>query len=145
VDDSSPDGYSKEWKIVNGQDILTILAIITLLVGLGSAVLIYQTAGAGSDSDNVLGYEITGGTAYPIRPEDSRSYQRNLQFVGGKAYVLIDEFQRWFTGLWHGKTLAFIVAGITILLSSGFFYAANNLPSWLEYNGKGEKNRDGPS
>jgi hypothetical protein len=129
-------------KITNKQDILTIFGIMTLLIGLGGSVLIYSVAD--DDKDGVLGYEVVGGSVYPIRPEDSRMYQRDLQLVGGKAYVLIDQFQRWFRGLWHGKALAHMVAGITILISAGFFYAANNPPSQSKYDARGEKNRDNP-
>jgi len=47
-------------------------AVMILLVGLGSAVLIYRTAE--NDSNSVLGYEIIVEQAYPIRPEDSKMY-----------------------------------------------------------------------
>ena len=73
-----------------------------------------------------------------------RYMQRDLQIVGGKAFVLEDKFQRWFTGLWHGKSLAFMVAGITLLISAGFFYAANNLPSLSRDYARDEKNRGNP-
>ena len=111
-----------------------------MLVGLGSAVLIYQSAG--DDSDNVLGYEIIGGSAYPIRPEDSRTYRRDLELYGGKAAVIADDFSRWFVGLWHGKSLAFTVAVISIFISLGFFFAANRLPSRLKSDVHSENNRE---
>jgi len=48
---------------------LILIGAIIMVVGLGSAIWIYQSA---SDySGSVLGYEIIGGTAYPIAPEDS--------------------------------------------------------------------------
>jgi signal transduction histidine kinase len=101
---------------------LIFVGVIILLVGLGSAVLIYYQS-PGNDSDNVLGYEIIGGSSYPIRPEDSRIYRRDLELYGGKAAVLTDQFSRWFGGLWRGKTLAFTVAGISIFISFLFFLA----------------------
>ena len=109
---------------------LILISAIILLVGLGSAILIYQTAG--DDSDSVLGYEIVGGTAYPIRPEDSRTYIRNLELYGGKAAVVVDDFRRWFGELWHGKALAFTVAGICIFISLVIFFVANRLPPRLK-------------
>ncbi|MGO8717206.1 MAG: hypothetical protein ACLQSX_15215 [Smithella sp.] len=136
------DSHNRKRKVANKQDILTIFGIMILLIGFGISVFIYLMAD--NDENNFLGYEVIGGSAYPIRPEDSKAYQRDLQIVGGKAFVLEDKFQRWFTGLWHGKSLAFMVAGITLLISAGFFYAANNLPSLSRDYARDEKNRGNP-
>ena len=118
---------------------LIFIGVIIMLVGLGSAIAIYQSAG--DDSESVLGYEIIGGTAYPIRPEDSRMYRHDLEHYGGKAAVLMDDFNRWFVGLWHGKSLAFTVAGISIFISLLFFFAANRLPFILKSNVHSENNQ----
>ena len=130
-----------KWKISDPQTCLNLISVIILLVGLGSAVLIYRTAG--NDSNGVLGYEIIGGQAYPIKPEDSKMYRHDLELYGGKAAVLSDEFSRWFVGLWHGKSLAFTVAYITLFISFMVFYIANHLPSRLKYDVHSESNRDG--
>ena len=130
-----------KWKISDPLTYLNLISVIILLVGLGSAVLIYRTVG--NDSNGVLGYEIIGGTAYPIRPEDSKMYLRDLQIYSGKAGVLADEFRRWFVGLWYGKSLAFTVAYITLFVSFVVFYAANHLPSRLKSDVHSENNRDG--
>ncbi|MCX5825514.1 MAG: hypothetical protein NTY86_18980 [Deltaproteobacteria bacterium] len=103
-----------KWKITDPQICLNLISVIILLVGLGSAALIYQTAG--DDSNKVLGYEIIGGQAYPI-------------LYGGKASVLTDEFSRWFVGLWQGKSLAFTISYITLFVFFVVFYFANHLPS----------------
>ena len=130
-----------KWKISDPQTYLNLISVIILLVGLGSAVLIYRTAE--NDSNSVLGYEIVGGQAYPIRPEDSKMYRHDLELYGGKAAVLSDEFSRWFAGLWHGKSLAFTVAYITLFISFVVFYIANHLPSRLKSDVRSENNRDG--
>ena len=130
-----------KWKISDPQTYLNLISVIILLVGLGSAVLIYRTAE--NDSNSVLGYEIIGGQAYPIMPEDSKMYLRDLQLYSGKAGVLADEFRRWFVGLWYGKSLAFTVAYITLFISFVVFYAANHLPSRLKSDVHSENNRDG--
>jgi hypothetical protein len=114
-------------KISDLRACLNLISAIILLVGLGSAALLYQTAE--TDLSSVLGYEIIGGTAYPIRPENSKMYRHDLELYGGKAAVLADELSRWFVGLWHGKSLAFMVAGISIFISFGIFFAAKCLPS----------------
>lgn len=129
-----------KWKIANLQVCLNLIGIIILLVGFGSAILIYRTAE--NESINVLGYEEGDRSVYPIAPEDSKKYLRDLELYGGKANVLIDEFRRWFVGLWHGKSFAFTVACITIFISAAAFYAAQHLPSSLKPNDRSENNRD---
>ncbi|MCX5828329.1 MAG: hypothetical protein NTV58_10070 [Deltaproteobacteria bacterium] len=119
-----------KWTTTDRQTYLNLIGIIILLVGLGIAILIYSTAENGSKE--VLGYEIIDGQAYPIMPEDSKMYVHNLQVFGGKASVLMDEFRRWFVGLWHGKSLAFTVAFITIFISIPFFFFAKHLPDSYE-------------
>ncbi len=94
---------------------LYLIAAIILLAGLGSAVLIYQTAG--NDSDNGLGYPGL---------DDSRMYRHDLELYGGKFNLITDEFMRWFAGLWHGKTLAYTITWITAIASFGLFMAARH-------------------
>jgi hypothetical protein len=118
-----------KWKITNLQTCLYLISAIILLVGLSSAILIYLTAE--NDSDSVLGYE------------DSKMYIHDLELYGGKANVLANEFMRWFVGLWHGKSLAFTVACITIFISFGFFFLANHLRSDLKSDARGKNNRIG--
>jgi hypothetical protein len=104
---------------------LYLVGVVVLMLGLGSALFIYQTAG--DDSTNILGYEEEGGTRHPIMPEDSKQYLRNMELYGGKMNVMADEFNRWFIGLWQGKSLAFTIGCLTILVSFGIFYAADHL------------------
>ncbi|MCX5893867.1 MAG: hypothetical protein NTW80_13055, partial [Deltaproteobacteria bacterium] len=104
---------------------LKLISAIILLVGLSSAIWIYQSAG--NAPYGALGYEVVDGTIYPLMPEDSKMYRHNLELYGGKLNVIMDDFRRWFLGLWHGKSLAFILAGTAILISYGFFYAAKHL------------------
>jgi hypothetical protein len=113
-----------KWKITDPQISLNLISFIILVVGLGSALLIYHIAG--DNSDSVLGYEIVGGSAYPIRPEDSRLHLRNLQLSGGKMSILTDELNRWFVGLWQGKSLAFTISYITLFVFFVVFYFANH-------------------
>jgi len=106
-----------QWKITNLQTRLYLIAAIILLVGLGSAILIYLTAG--DASENLLIYEF----------EHSNAYRHNLELYAGKWNVLADEFSRWFDGLWHGRSLAFTVACIFIFISFVVFFVAYHLPA----------------
>jgi hypothetical protein len=130
-----------KWKSANPQTWLKLISAIILLVGLGSAVLIYQTAE--TDLSSALGYDIAGQSVYPIMPENSKMYKHDLELYGGKAAVLADDFRRWFVGLWHGKSLAFTVAFISIFISFGFFFAANYMPPPLKSDVRSENNRNG--
>ncbi len=129
-----------KWNILDRRTCLNLIGAIILLVGLGSAILIYRTAE--NASNDVLGYEQGSGSVYPVSPGDSKKYLRDMELYGGKANVLVDEFRRWFVGLWHGESLAFTVGCITIFISSGIFYAANHPPSGLESDLTKRSNRD---
>jgi len=130
-----------KWKIADRRTYLNLIGSVILLIGLGSAILIYRAAE--NDSNNVLGYVGGDGSVYPVTPEDSKKYLRDMELYGGKANVLADDFRRWFVGLWHGKSLAFTVACITILISAGVFYAAHYTPSSSESDNRSENNPDG--
>ena len=104
---------------------LKIINLAILMVGLSSAWWIYQTADR--VPPGLLGYEQAEGIFYPVYPDDSKKYLRDLELYGGKANVLMDGLRRWFVGLWQGKSLAFTISGVTILLSSGIFYLTAKL------------------
>ena len=124
ISDDRKNRHIMKWKIADRRICLNLIGSVILLVGLGSAILIHRTAE--NDSKNILGYVGGNGSVYPVTPEDSKKYLRDMELYGGKANVLADDFRRWFVGLWHGKSLAFTVASITILISVGFFYAAHH-------------------
>jgi len=98
-----------------------LITSIILLIGLGSAILIYH--GAQNSPEGVLGYSVEGGEAFPVTPETSKAYSHDLELYGGKMNLLADEFRRWFAGLWHGRSLACTVAVLTLLLAAIFFLA----------------------
>jgi hypothetical protein len=110
------------WKIADHRLCFNLIGVIILLGGLGSALMIYRFAE--NNLTNVLCYEEGGGSVYPVNLEDSKKYIRDLELYGGKANVLATEFRLWLVGLWQGESLAFTIAFITVLISSGFFYAA---------------------
>jgi hypothetical protein len=106
---------------------LYLSCIVILAMGLCGSVLIYLTAE--EDPVSAASYVVVGGEAYPIAPENSKKYVRELRRFGGKAAVLFDEFNRWFDALWHGKSLAITLACISVFVSLGLFLFANWLPS----------------
>jgi hypothetical protein len=110
----------------NPRTSLYLLSGIILLVGFVGAAFIYRTAA--NAPNNVLGYVEGDGSVYPVMPEDSKTYLRDMELYGGKANVLADELRRWFAGLWHGKSLAYTIACVSALLALGVFSAAARLP-----------------
>ena len=90
------------------------IAVMILALGLGGALTIYLTVGP--IPADLLGYNLL----------DSKKSLRELELYGGKANVLSVEFQQWFAGLWHGRTLAATVAVLTVLLAFAFWFVASN-------------------
>ena len=127
-----------KWKNINLRKGLYFLSALILLAGAAGAALIYWAAM--NDSAGDAGYEVIGGYIYPGPSENSKRYIHDLQLYGGNAAVLADGFMRWFGGLWHGTSLAYTVAGISILISFVVFVTANNVPSRLTTGVTGENN-----
>ena len=127
-------------KIPNQRTFLNLISAIILLVGLGSAALIFQRAG--DIPYGAWGYESADGTIHPIMPQDSKMYRHNLEVYGGKLNVMMDDFRRWFERLWHGRSLAIIIGCTTIIISFGFFYTANYLTQPLRFDEHNGNNPD---
>ena len=104
------------WKNVNRRMRLHLATAALLLAGLSGSAFIYLNA-TGS-SGNSSEYEFEG----------TKQYVHDLELYGGKANVLATEFGKWFAGLWHGKSLAFTLATITIIISLGLFLVAHHMP-----------------
>lgn len=92
-----------------------LVTILMLFAGLGSAVVIYLTAGSPGESSMVDEFE------------ESKRFVHDLELYGGKANVIANKFSRWFDGLWHGQSLAFTVAFLTVVISVGYFFMSRHL------------------
>ena len=115
---------------------LYLSSIVVLILGICAAAAIWFTA----EDDPLAGaYQVVmvDGKAYPVAPGQSKAYVRQVQQFGGKAAVLFDEIDRWFAGLWRGKSLALTVGWISI-----FAAAVLLLAGYLSRGpGTGEDNR----
>lgn len=131
LDQRDASGTSSWFSRLLGETAATRLARIRLItgailaVGLGSAVALYLTAR--SRLANPLGYE----------PEDTKKYLRQLEMVGGKANVVASEFRRWFEELWQGRSLAYTIAVLTLLVAFAFWFFATHLGPETEHPGDG--------
>jgi hypothetical protein len=111
------------WKILKQRTCLNLISAMIIVAGLGSSFLIYQMAR--NDTYGASDYEADNRGILSITPENSKLYRHNLEIYGGKFAIIMDDFRRWFVGLWYGKSLAFIIACTTVIISFILFYKAN--------------------
>ena len=97
-----------------------------LLAGWVGAAAIYT--GSSDENSDALGYEFVDGVAYPILAYESKSYRHDLERFGGKAAIMADDFNRWFSGLWIGKRLAYTLATLATGAALACFLTARRLP-----------------
>lgn len=102
------------------------LAVAVLGAGLLAALFAHLRAGPGEAP--LLGYDGLGGAAYPVRPQDSKTYLRSMEMYGGKANLLAEEFREWFASLWQGGRLALTLAGISLVLALFLYYVSTRFP-----------------
>lgn len=60
-----------------------------------------------------------------LNPEHSKKFLHDLQVYGGKANVLMFKFKLWLEEVFQGKSLAAIIATLSLLVSGGLFYAGS--------------------
>lgn len=106
--------------------LLRLCAVLVLLAGLGGAVVLYINApDEAAAGDN---YVIEGGVAYRVSPWDSRSYQRNLEYLGGKSAVLMTQAREWLAAAWNASTQAVLLACVSALAAAFLLYLAEPVP-----------------
>ncbi|HEY5365832.1 MAG TPA: hypothetical protein VIL19_05110 [Casimicrobiaceae bacterium] len=88
------------------------LAVTALVIGLVAAALIYAFV---DDTGPDAAAEIASG----------RVYEYNIERIGGKSAVYAARFNQWLGGLWHGRTLAYTVAAIAIVVAAICLVAAH--------------------
>ncbi len=115
-------------SVANRRRPYQLVTILMLLAGLGSALVIYLTAESADESAMVSDFE------------ESKRFVHDLELYGGKANVIANKFSRWFDGLWHGQSLAFTVAFLTVAISVGYFLVARHLTSHSASDAENETN-----
>ena len=119
---------------------LRLACLVILVTGLCGGLLIYRLAADVPDAS--LGYAVVNGTVYPVSASDSKQYRREVELFGGKAALVLVNFNRWFAQLWHGKALARTVAWISILLSLGIYLFSISLQPDARPDGEDARDRD---
>jgi hypothetical protein len=93
-----------------------VVAGVILLAGLGISVGIYL--GTDSAPDDI---------PWELTPQ-SKKYTRALKLYGGTMNELLVELNDWFKGLWHGKSLAFTVAAISLGVALAYLFFTTRGP-----------------
>ncbi len=104
---------------------LYLVGAFILLAGLAAAAMVYLSAE--DDMGDNVDYELVNGTVYPTQPRDSKRYVHDLELYGGKAALVVDDIDRWISGLWHGRRLAYTLGILAIGLGLGCFIVAERL------------------
>jgi hypothetical protein len=107
---------------------LLICAVLVAVVGLSSALVIFLTAREDNGPDEGFQTVVVDGKTFRIPLASTKMYQRDLQRFGGNSAVLADDLTRWFTGPWHGRTLAVTLTWITAFVSVALFLLARQIP-----------------
>jgi hypothetical protein len=115
---------------------LFVCSVAVAVLGLLAAALIYSRVGD-DDGDPNVQVVIVDGKTYRIPLASTRAYQGDLQRFGGNAAVLFDDIDRWFAGLWHGRSLAVTTAWITAFVSVGLYLIARGMPPDQTSPGRG--------
>ncbi len=102
--------------------------VVVLVAGLGGSAWIYRTADDGPDLSGAYQIVIVDGVPRAVAPNESKAYVRELQRFGGKMALVIDDIDRWWDGLWHGRSLAITVAFLTVLTAFALYFIALALP-----------------
>jgi len=111
---------------------------LVLAAGLACAGWIWVKAGDGTDLSGAYQIVVVDGVPRPIAPNESKMYQRDLQRYGGKMALIFDDINRWWSGLWHGRSLALTVASIAVFVGFALYFVALALPEDPVREGAGE-------
>jgi hypothetical protein len=85
------------------------IAAFVLAAGLVSAVAIFVAAPVEPSEE---------GGAYVASVDNSKKYQLELERIGGRAAVVATQFNDWFAGLWHGRSLAGTIAVLSVAVAA---------------------------
>lgn len=121
---------------------LRLAAYAILAIGMVWAAAIWATS---SNESTAPGYFVTANGSYASSPSQMTPREEyEIEKVGGKPAVYVAKFDRWLSRLFHGKNLAGLVAGVTILIALGCWREARWQRQQYEFP-LSEKPQAGPS
>lgn len=105
---------------------LYLIGAAILFGGLLSASWIYLAATDDVNDSDIFSYEIVNGQKYAVTKADSKRYHYEMERLGGKFNVILDEFNQWLSSLWHGKRLAYTIALLAIVVALACYWVAQH-------------------
>lgn len=72
-----------------------------------------------------------------VSSPDTKRYEYQMEVLGGKANLLATEIREWWGSLWHGRRLAYTLAGVSVVSSLGCFFVAHRLNHSPALKGRG--------
>ena len=99
-----------------------LAGFLVLLVGWLVAALVFVIAPSDGER-HAEGDRLVDGQRFSTDDASGRELQQVAR-LGGTAAVLTFKFDRWFSSLWHGRTLAGTIATLTLLLALGCLHVA---------------------
>jgi hypothetical protein len=112
---------------------LYVAGYVVLIAGTVASAWAYRVASRDEMSDALM-----------AQARNTRDYQGRMENIGGKANVLGSEIQEWFSGLWHGRNLAYTLAVLAVGAALLCFYVAFALPDLPPFGDGAPKEPDGP-
>ena len=107
MSDTEQDAPAKRRQPIH--TVMYYLGVAILVLGLACAAIIFVFAEDNGDVD--AADEVA----------NARMYQHNIELMGGKLAVYTDSFNRWFANLWHGKTLAYTIGVLAVVMALACF------------------------
>jgi len=84
-----------------------------LVLGLLSAIVVFIFVSEAPG--NATAYQIIDGVSYPVDVNNTKSYNYNMERIGGKSAVFASDLDDWFSSLWHGKKLGYTLSVLSIV------------------------------
>ena len=105
---------------------LYLIGAAILFGGLLSAGWIYLAAPDDVGDSDVFSYDIVDGHKYAVTKADSKRYRYEMERLGGKFNLVLDDFNQWLASLWHGKRLAYTIAVLAIVAALACYWVAQH-------------------
>jgi hypothetical protein len=125
----SPEGGKQ--RLTGAQVRLYVAGYLILIAGTIGSAWVYRVAVVDEMQD-----------ALAAQARNTKDYQGQMEYIGGKANVLGSEMTSWFVGLWHGRNLAYTLAVLTLAAALLCFYIAFALPDLPPF-GEGTQGKPG--
>lgn len=93
--------------------------VLVLVAGLAGAALIYWFTADSAVKKTEIEF---------VNP---RTFEFQIERLGGKATVYVVRFNEWFTGLWQGRQLAFTVAVLALVIALICFWLSKRMAEAL--------------